>query len=188
MNQYKVIFIGLFLTILHVTGVTPVYAEGKIAGDTAMLVQSSVTNATSNDERVKKLKLFFESKQSPFANSAEHFINEADRLEIDWKLIPAIAGNESYFGQHIPANSFNAWGWAVFTGMRDGRHFASWEDGITVVSEGIKHNYIDKGAIAIEQIGRKYAADPRWAAKVSFFMKQIDEYSPQTSNELELML
>ena len=130
------------------------------------------------DSRVTKLKLYLETHDSPLADEAEHFVTEADRLGLNWKLVAAISGVESTFGKHIPRNSYNGWGWAIFTGQSDGRHFADWKDGITVVSEGLRYKYIDRGAVTIEQIGRIYAASPTWSQKVRFFLSKIDDYSP----------
>jgi len=140
------------------------------------------------DARVSKLKAYLESHGSPLASEAEHFIAEADRLGLDWKLVAAISGVESTFGKHIPQNSYNCWGWGIFTGASDGIHFASWKDGITTVSEGLKHNYVDKGASSVEQIGRIYAASPTWSTKVRFFLQRIEEYSPSGIDHLAVTI
>lgn len=136
-----------------------------------------VTHAI-NDERVTRLKAYLEMHNSPLSGEAGHFVAEADRLRMDWKLVAAIAGVESTFGKHIPANSFNGWGWAIFTGQSDGRHFNDWKDGITVVSEGLRYNYMDKGLITIEQMGKRYAASPTWSTKVRFFLDKIENFDP----------
>lgn len=139
---------------------------------------SPVIAKAQTDGRVTKLKAYLEMQNSPLANSAEHFVAEADRLGLDWKLVAAIAGVESTFGKYVPRNSYNGWGWGIFTGASDGIHFASWNNGITTVSEGLKYHYIDKGATTIEQIGRKYAASPTWSAKVRFFLSKIETFEP----------
>lgn len=142
----------------------------------------------TEDERVSRLKHYLEAHNSPLSESANHFVSEADRLGLDWKLVAAISGVESTFGKHIPANSYNGWGWGVFTGKQDGIHFANWNDGITKVSEGLKHRYIDKGATSIEQIGRIYAASPVWSTKVRFFINKIEAFEPTRVEHLAVTI
>jgi len=135
------------------------------------------------DTRIERLKKFLEMHNSPMADSASHFVEEADRLNFDWRLVAAISGNESYFGWYIPYNSFNGWGWAVWTGTSNGANFQNWEEGITVVSEGLKSDYIDLGLTSVEQIGQKYAADKEWSRKVNQYMEEIESFSVYEKDE-----
>lgn len=140
------------------------------------------------DTRPDRLRSFLASFDSPLTDSADHFVAEADRLSLDWKLVAAIAGIESTFGKHIPYNSYNGWGWGVFTGEKDGIHFKNWEDGITQVSEGLRYNYMNKGAVTIEQIGRIYAASPAWSWKVRFFLDKIEAFAPTRPSQLDITI
>lgn len=140
------------------------------------------------DNRVIRLKNYLKYHASPMADSASSFVKEADRLGLDWKLVAAIAGNESYFGWYIPEDSYNGWGWAVWTGMSYGAAFQSWDEGIRTVSEGLKENYIDQGLTTVDQIGQKYAADPGWAWKVNHFMEEIERFDINAANKQDLAL
>ena len=94
----------------------------------------------------------------------------ADKYGIDWRLVPAITGVESTFGKRIPANSFNAYGWA-----NGDYRFSSWEESIEIVTKALREKYIDKGAASIAKIARRYAPpSTTWGAKVKFFMKKIE--------------
>lgn len=180
MNKHMLTALLLFL-MLFVAPAKAEAATAKVSVATATIA-GSILDATlpqeAKDTRIAQLQGYLETRKSPLAQSAKHFIAEADRLGLDWRLVAAIAGNESYFGKLIPRNSNNAWGWAVYTGMTDGRHFTDWNEGITVVSEGLKHNYIDSGLVTIDQIGRRYAADPGWSSKVKHFIAAITAYQP----------
>jgi len=183
----KLILIALAFSII-LSHAAPVFAVEKTSFPTAT-ISSTVDEASKTaDMRVAKLKGYLEAKGSPMADDARHFITEADRLGLDWKLVAAIAGNESYFGQHVPYNSYNGWGWAVWTGMSYGADFNGWGHGITTVSEGLKYEYIDDGLVTIEQIGHRYAADPFWSDKVKFFMDQIETFEPDSVKLLTLAL
>jgi hypothetical protein len=177
----------VLLALVLSIGFTPAYALEKEAGATASL-SATFGSITREDVRTTQLANYLEAVNSPMAGSAKQFISEADRLNLDWRLVAAIAGVESYFGQHIPKNSYNAWGWAIFTGKSDGRHFGGWGDGITQVSEGLQTNYVNRGRDTVWTMGPVYAADPTWAWKVNHFMEEIASYQPRSTSELAIAL
>lgn len=175
--------VAIFLALIFPS---MVHAQEQISGASASSFRDLIY--TQRDSRTDHLRLFLESYNSPFAHKAATFINEADEHGLDWKLVAAIAGVESTFGKHIPFDSYNAWGWGIFTGQNDGIHFADWEDGISTVSEGLKKNYIDRGAVTLEQIGRRYAASPTWTMKVRFFLEKIEKFVPASPELLEVSI
>jgi len=162
----------------------PALAVGKEAESAATLSSALVTK----DERVEHLHKFLLSHDSPLASEAGHFIAEADRLNLDWKLVAAISGTESTFGKQVPYGSFNAWGWGIPTGAQWGLAFSNWKAGITAVSEGLRYNYVDKGAKTIDQIGYIYAASPAWANHVRFFIDKIEAFTPQIPSLIDVTL
>lgn len=171
------------LLALFLSAVTPAMAQ--VESNAAATLAGHLA---WQDERVDQLRDFLNSLNSPLAQNAPHFVSEADRLGLDWKLVAAIAGVESTFGKHIPTASYNAWGWGVFTGQSRGVNFKDWKDGISQVSQGLRYNYIDKGAESIEQIGRIYAASPAWPWKVRFFLAQIESFSPSRASQLDITI
>ena len=142
----------------------------------------------NRDERVATLKAVLNSYKSPFSNEAKNFVFYADKYKLDWKLVAAIAGVESTFGKHIPAGSYNAWGWAVYTDKQSGASFTSWEHGIATVSEGLRKNYADDGLTSPEEIGRRYADSRAWPNSVRFFLTIIEEFTPSSSRTLPIEL
>src|SRR3989344_2994230 len=168
--------IAAFLLSLVVFVASPhaAFAQEVEAGSAARLTFGQI----QRDERIDTLRAYLMKHNSPLTDEASHFIAEADRLGLDWKLVAAIAGTESTFGKHVPAGSYNAWGWGIPTGAQSGIAFGSWKQGITTVSEGLKERYINRGATSIEQIGRIYAASPRWAGNVRFFLNKIETFTP----------
>ncbi len=174
MNKTISFIIALFITLIASWAIPlPARAQEPEAGAAAQLTFGQILR----DPRIDQLRAYLESHNSPLAQESVHFISEADRLGLDWKLVAAIAGTESTFGKHVPPGSYNAWGWGIPTGAQSGIAFGSWKQGITKVSEGLKYRYIDRGATSIEQIGRIYAASPRWAGNVRFFLGKIESFS-----------
>jgi hypothetical protein len=126
------------------------------------------------------LERYLKAERSPLASHAATFIAVADRYDLDWRLLPALAGAESGFGQHIPKNSFNAWGWGIPTGAKSGVGFDSWDDGIETVGRGLKTKYIDKGYTTLLKMESKYTppsaaqASHPWVSSIEQFMLELE--------------
>lgn len=135
-------------------------------------VVAEITSAEA-DERALKLAQYLESKDSVLSNYAVDFVQAADKYSLDWKLLAAIAGNESGFAKAYVRGTYNAWGWGggyIYLG--------SWENAIEVISKALKENYADKwNAKTTDQIGRVYAEDPFWSRKVKMYQEQINKFS-----------
>ncbi len=180
-----ILFIAFILTLaLSSAHLTPIYAVEKEAGASASSFGELLVYQP--DTRAIRLKKFLQSWGSPMADDADTFVEVADMYGLDWRLVAAIAGTESTFGVHIPPGSYNAWGWGIPTGSQSGIGFDSWAHGITTVSEGLRKNYINKGAADLDAIGRKYAASPVWATHVRFFIDKIDAFENTNTVILDL--
>ena len=89
---------------------------GKVSASTARPSAELTTNSSIKpaDKRAETLRIYLESYNSPLAPYSKTFINEADKNNLDWKLVASIAGVESYYGQQIPPYSYNGWGYGVY--------------------------------------------------------------------------
>lgn len=156
---------------------------------TAATLAFHVASDTTSDTRASRLRMFLKSYDSPLAAEADTFVAEADKYNLDWKLVAAIAGVESTFGKHIPTGSYNGWGWGIFTGASDGVHFKNWADGIAVVSEGLRTNYINRGADTIYDIGWIYAANGNsWGTHVRYFIDKLESFAPTHVDQLPVSI
>ncbi len=186
MKQVRVALIIAILALLPRWGGERAYAAETMAEAAGMLVTAA---PTPKDTRAQKLQAYLASYNSPLSDQAGFFVSEADRLNLDWKLVAAISGVESTFGKQIPPGSYNAWGWGVFTGALDGIHFSGWKDGITQVSEGLAKNYFGRGAKTIYDVGWIYAANgASWGSHVINFMNQIDSFTQSGLAELDITI
>jgi hypothetical protein len=128
------------------------------------------------DSRVKILTSFLKQYDSPLVPYAADFVETADKYNLDWRLVAAISGVESTFGKEIPSNSYNAWGWGVYGD--NVIRFKSWNDGIEIVSQGLREKYMDQwGGDNIYEIGAMYAASPAWAGHVELWLGRIQEFA-----------
>lgn len=154
-------------------------ASASTAGSSAILAYTKTEKP--EDNRAKILEDYLNKYDSPLAPYAKIFIEEADKNNLDWKLVVSIAGNESYFGHLIPFYSYNAWGYGVYG--NNVRNFYSWENGIEVVSNAIRTDYINTwGAQDVYEIGSFYAEDPLWANKITHYMTELEEFESKKSN------
>lgn len=128
----------------------------------------------TNDIRVANLKFFFRKYNSPLYDFANLFVSDADKYQFDYRLLPAIAMQESNLCIHIYEGSYNCWGWGIY-GNKVTR-FDSYSEAIETISKGIKRDYIDQGLTTPEEIMQKYTppSTGSWAFGVNTFLKIIE--------------
>ncbi|OGK57380.1 hypothetical protein A3J15_01460 [Candidatus Roizmanbacteria bacterium RIFCSPLOWO2_02_FULL_38_10] len=149
--------------------------ENQFAFSAAPLVLGAIeTEVKTADSRALNLMSFFRRYNSDLFPYADLIVQEADRYGLDYRILPAIAMQESTLCKRIPEKSFNCWGWDI-TGSNT-RRFASYEEGIKTVSEGIKRLYVDKGLTTPSQVMAKYAphSPGSWSFAVNHFMSLLD--------------
>jgi hypothetical protein len=169
----KKLFIFIFL-LLSVINTANANAQERASASSAKIAVAEIN--TVDDYRVKIIRNYLNDKNSPLAPYAEDFVANADKYNLDWKLVAAISGVESTYGQAIPINSYNAWGWGVYGD--NVIRFGSWKEGIATISQGLRDRYMDKwGAKDIYEVGAMYAASPAWAAHVENTMNQIQDFA-----------
>lgn len=134
------------------------------------IIISEELKQREKQNKVLRLQKFLNSYNSPMADNAQDFIEAAEQYELDWKLVPSIAGVESTFGKFLIPGSHNAYGWG------GGKiHFESWRDGIYKISKGLSERYIKKGLVTPHQIQPVYAPpSTTWGNKVTYFMNKLD--------------
>ncbi len=175
--RYLIVLLVSLITLFTLP--QSVLAAPIVAGASAHLASDIVT--LQKDNRAKILEKYLQKYDSPLVPYANTFVAEADKNNIDWRLLVAISGVESTFAKHIPVRSYNAWGWGIYGDNSMG--FTSWNEAISTISKELRARYIDKwGAQNVYQIGRFYAASPTWAVRVDSFMGQIDTFGTQYQN------
>ena len=164
------------IAVLFVNPTTSNYSQTNSQSE-AELPKLETNNSTfkakvtaKKDDRAKILKEFLKSRNSPMTNDAGKLVKIADKYNLDWKLLPAIAGVESSYGQMIPQGSYNPYGW-----NNGGAYFKDWSQASEGVASGIRTRYLPTGEVTPHKIGPTYAANPSWANHVVTYMRQIDQ-------------
>lgn len=121
-------------------------------------------------EKERKIETYLRVNRgnAPLSKYARTFVEVANKYELDYRLLPAIAVMESSGGKSN-FKPYNAWGWGRST-------FASFEEGIEAVGKGIKTGYYDKGRNTVELIAPVYCPPNyrAWISGVNQFMSEIE--------------
>jgi len=133
-------------------------------------ITSDISTADARVEIIKNYLRFYKSPLEPYA---QLIVAESDKNNLDWRLLVAIAQQESNLCKVIPENSYNCWGWGIHT--EGTLKFDSYEQAIRVIAIGLRKNYIEKGYNTIEEIMKKYTprSDGSWAFGVNKFMEDM---------------
>jgi len=132
------------------------------------------TSVTLADGRVANLKSFFRKFGSPLYDYADKIVSESDKYGFDYRLLPAIAMQESNLCRAIPDDSHNCWGWGIYTGTVT--KFDTYDAAIEAVSKGLRTNYLDKGLLTASAIMQKYApsSNGSWQHGVNTFLRILE--------------
>lgn len=135
---------------------------------------SNVT-VENSDARIKALDEFFASYNSPLKGHGATIVAEADKNKIDYRLLPAIAMQESTLCKKIIKNSYNCWGFGIYS--KKVTKFTSYDEAIKVVTSTLAKKYVQKGYVSISEIVSKYTPNDtgRWEEVVSMIMTRLKE-------------
>ncbi|PIS13791.1 hypothetical protein COT65_02270 [Candidatus Shapirobacteria bacterium CG09_land_8_20_14_0_10_47_13] len=126
------------------------------------------------DARPIIVEKYLQKYNSPFSAYADQLLAAAEKYNVDYRLIVAIAQCESNLCKKSPPGSFNCWG------FENGEtRFLSWEQAFDQVAKTLRERYLDVGLTTPEQIMPKYAPPSvakggPWAKCVSQFMEDLE--------------
>lgn len=128
---------------------------------------------TQQDARYAIVRQFLERYQSPMVDYAQNIIDAADKYQIDFRLLPAIAMQESNLCKKIPDNSFNCWGFGIY-GKKVTR-FSDYGEAIDTVTRTLATKYREKGLHTPDEIVKMYNPSNHndWSGSVNFFMEEL---------------
>lgn len=125
------------------------------------------------DGRVDSVRNFLNKYHSELADYAEIIVNTADRYKVDYKLLPAIAMQESTGCKAIPYGSHNCWGFGIYGTTVT--KFDSYADAIETVTKAMGEHYVKKGLDTPNSIMPIYTPPSKgsWSRGVTFFTSQM---------------
>jgi hypothetical protein len=128
------------------------------------------------DARPVLLKQFLEKHKSPlkpYDYWGGYLVQLADQYQLDYRLLPSIAMQESNLCKVIPEGTFNCLGLGIHA--RGTWGFQSYEENFDAAARILKKEYIDKGYVTPEEIQKKYtpSSNGSWQFAVNHFMDHI---------------
>ncbi len=125
------------------------------------------------DKRVTILKTFFGRYNSPLTDYAQAIVDTADNYGLDWRLLPAIAMQESSLCKKTPKDSFNCWGFGIYGGKVT--RFSDYGEAINVITKAMARDYHALGLKDPSEIVSKYTPENTndWSGNVSYIMGRI---------------
>jgi len=126
------------------------------------------------DARVEMIRQFLARYNSPLEEYAELIVSTAEKYNLDYRLIPAIAMQESGLCRRIPQGSYNCWGFGIYGGKVT--RFSSYPEAIETVTKTLANKYKeDYGLVTTEQIMSMYtpSSNGSWANGVNYFMDKL---------------
>lgn len=133
---------------------------------------SGTTNVTAkeHDPRAAQMRVVLAKYKSPMVGLEDTLIATAEKYQLDWTLMAAIAGTESSFAKRMPANCNNPYGWGIYGDNKI--CFKTLEESIEGVASGLDKKY---NISSIESIARTYntVSTVGWINHTKFFMNKI---------------
>lgn len=142
-------------------------------------VLGSISSSVSReDARAEILQQFLAKHHSPLEPYVDALVSASEEQGIDFRLITAIGMCESNLGKKMPQGSYNAWGYAIYTGESSGANFLDWEDAIRTMANYLAEKYYSRGLTTPEEMGPVYAPPSvetgnSWARCVRTFIDEL---------------
>lgn len=153
----------------NILGASNIYASDK-----SVLPQVE-TKIESSDARVEIIRQYLNKYNSPLEPYSKLLVETADKYDLDFRLLVAIAHQESALCKIIPENSYNCWGWGIHS--RGTLRFTSFEEGIETVSKGLRNEYLNKGYVTVDEIMDKWvphSPERAWSKAVNHFIQNME--------------
>jgi len=135
-----------------------------------------VLREQSRKEKAQAIDSYFEARNMPLRGTGLKMVLEAEKNEIDWRLLPAIAVRESTGGKNACKRAtYNSFGWGSCK-----ISFSSNDHAIETVARNLggnnpntDHHYADKTTKEILQKYNPPSVVPRYAEQVMAIMDVI---------------
>ena len=147
------------------------FSESKVAFAALPTTQNLLRDRIqSKDARFEVLSNFLQKYDSALAPFTQNIITAADKYGLDFRLLPAIAMQESNLCKKIIKESHNCWGYEIYGNKA--KKFKDYPTAIDAVSQTLASDYKENGLVTPEEIMKKYTpgSNGSWARGVEHFM------------------
>lgn len=165
-----ILILNIYTQTSHIATSTQTVAYAALPSTQNVLGASITENDGGNAEKIRQFLARYNSPLEPYAVD---IVAAADQYGLDHRLIVAIAMQESGLCKKIPENSYNCWGFGIYTGHVT--RFVDYKEGIYTVTKALATRYKVKGLVTPEEIMTMYtpSSNGSWANGVNHFMDQL---------------
>lgn len=159
--------------------------QGKYSPDDEVGVKSIVETQDARAELVASFLERYNSPLTPYDYYGRVFVDLADRHGFDFRLLPAIAMQESNLCKNIPPGSYNCLGFGIHE--RGTLTFDNFESNFARAARELKQYYIDEGLTTPQQIMTKYtpSSNGSWADSVNQWMTEMRYNDRELGREID---
>lgn len=131
----------------------------------------------SADARPIIIKNYLKKYNSPLEPHYQKIITISDKYSLDYRLLVAIAQQESNLCKVIPPNSHNCWGYGIYGDQVI--RFDDYPQALETVAQTLKTKYLDQGLNTPEEIMAKYTPPSlekggSWAKGINQFLADLE--------------
>ncbi|HBC72655.1 MAG: hypothetical protein UX91_C0005G0036 [Candidatus Amesbacteria bacterium GW2011_GWB1_47_19] len=132
---------------------------------------------TYSDARALSIRRYLHRYGSPLEPYSDQIIAISDKYRLDYRLLVAIARQESNLCKIIPKESHNCWGYGIYGDQVI--RFRNYPEAMETVAKTLKRKYIDQGLDTPEEIMAKYTPpslekDGAWAKAINQFLTDLE--------------
>lgn len=130
----------------------------------------------TGDARCLLIEKYLKKYSSPLIPYAKLLCDTADKYGLDYRLMVAIAQQESNLCKTSPPEWYNCWGWGIHS--KGIKTYGSYEEAINDVARGLKERYCDKGYCQDPCLMmKKYTprSSGSWCFGIKKFLAEIEE-------------
>lgn len=137
-------------------------------------IQSTIEGGDARVTLVANFLKRHDSPLQPYDDWGRKLVAIADKYQLDYRLLPSIAMQESNLCKHIPEGTHNCLGFGI-TGTST-LSFDTYENSFDRAAKTLKEKYIDEGLTTPLQIMRKYTppSDGSWQASVNQWLTEMN--------------
>lgn len=131
----------------------------------------------SSDARPLIIKKYLHKYHSPLEPFFHTIVEISDKWGVDYRLLVAIAQQESNLCKKIPAGSHNCWGYGIYG--KKITSFDNYPQALETVAKTLKTKYLDLGLDTPEKIMAKYTPPSvdkggPWARAIHQFLSDLE--------------
>lgn len=167
-----VLLLLLFTSLHNKNGISTIARSDNVVYAALPTSQNTFTDEiVPEDARVEIVRQFLAKYKSPLEPHAQEFVKRAQEYDMDFRLLPAIAMQETNLCKKAREGSNNCWGFGVYGGKYT--YFENYPQAIETITRTLATKYKDKhGLVTPDEIQKMYtpSSNGSWAFSVNHFM------------------